>query len=141
MTTTYDQGELGPIADYSASTFTMDLPNTVIADLNVHLIIAHTFNSDLEVVLESPSGTTVSLFDRIGGGSENFFNTVLDDEAEYFIGDGSAPYSGNWTPAGSLSDLDGENALGTWQLHIYDYAEEDTGTLVDWALEISESCD
>jgi subtilisin family serine protease len=111
-----------------------------ISDLNVQLDITHTWNDDLDVFLISPDGTRVELFTDIGSDSDNFTNTILDDQADTSITQGSAPFTGSFRPEGSLSDFDGENAAGTWTLQIIDdFISEDSGVLNSWSLTIESS--
>ncbi|MFM7519882.1 MAG: S8 family serine peptidase, partial [Planctomycetota bacterium] len=50
-------------------------------DVNVRVTITHTWDEDLDVFLIAPDGTRVELFTDVGGTSDNFTNTVLDDQA------------------------------------------------------------
>lgn len=109
----------------------------IIEDINVTVDISHTWNNDLDVSLVSPSGTEIELFTDVGGSSDNFINTTLDDEAATSITAGFAPFTGSFRPEGLLSNLDGENPNGTWQLKVYDDLEEFVGTLNNWSLEIT----
>lgn len=110
-----------------------------IKDVNVVLDITHTHDNDLEVYLVAPDGTQVELFTDVGGGRDNFESTILDDEAAIPIIDGNAPFTGPYQPEGSLADLDGLNAQGTWKLKITDDASSDYGVLNSWSLLI-EPC-
>jgi subtilisin-like proprotein convertase family protein len=111
--------------------------NLVITDLNVSLNIEHTYNEDLEVKLIGPDGTTeVVLFEAIGGSGDNFTNTVLDDTADSPITSGSAPFTGTFSPQGSLSDFNGLMSSGLWTLSITDTADSDGGQILDWSLQI-----
>ena len=56
-----------------------------IQDVNVRLDIAHTYCSELDVFLVAPDGTRVELFTDVGGSSDNFTATVIDDEADTAI--------------------------------------------------------
>lgn len=107
-----------------------------IEDVNVELNITHTWDSDLDVFLTSPEGTTVELFTDVGSGEQNFTDTVLDDEAVTSITAGSGPFTGSFRPEGLLSAFDGENALGTWTLTITDDLGSDSGTLNSWSITI-----
>jgi len=108
-----------------------------IVDVDVQVDIAHTWDSDLDVYLISPSGTRVELFTDVGASGDNFTDTILDDEAGVGIASGVAPFSGSYRPEGLLSALDGQNPNGTWRLEITDDAGGDTGTLNHWALRIT----
>jgi MYXO-CTERM domain-containing protein len=107
-----------------------------IIDINVELDITHTWDSDLEITLTSPAGTSVILSDNNGGSGDNYTDTVFDDEAVTPIGNGSAPFTGSFIPDNPLSTFDGELATGTWALLIVDSAGADTGTLDSWTLTI-----
>jgi CSLREA domain-containing protein len=127
-----------PIPDVATVTSELTVSgfNDVISDVNVTLSIDHTFNGDLSVHLISPSGTRVELFSDVGAGSNNFTETVLDDEALDDFTEGSAPYTGTFRPLGQLSDFVGEDPNGTWQLQIEDTTINDIGTLQSWSLDL-----
>lgn len=108
-----------------------------IADLNVRLNIAHTWDADLYGYLRGPDGTIVNLVAYRGGSGDNFSNTTFDDEAAVSIASGAAPFAGSHRPERSLAAFDGKNARGTWALYVYDRAYLDTGTLQSWSLEFS----
>ncbi len=81
-----------------------------IADLSVELTAAFTSDSDLTAILISPNGTTqVTLFSGVGDNSGlGFMNTVFDDSAETSIATGTAPFTGTYQPANSLSVFNGQ---------------------------------
>lgn len=128
---------IGPNAG-TVTTSTVEFTDDfVIDDVNVTLNITHTWNADMDVRLIAPDGTTsIFLFQDIGGSSDNFTNTVLDDEATTPISSGSAPYTGSFQPQESLSLFDGLQSIGTWTLEITDDANGDSGTLIDWTLQL-----
>jgi T1SS-143 domain-containing protein len=107
-----------------------------IGDLNVLINLDHTWNADLDIFLVSPNGTRVELTTDNGGNSNNYTNTVFDDEASTDISSGSGPFTGSFRPEGDLSDLDGEDPNGTWTLEITDDMGLDVGTLFNWQLQI-----
>ena len=108
-----------------------------ILDINVTLDITHSRVNDLRVVLVSPDGVAIELFDRVGGRGNNFSGTVLDDSATTAIGNGAAPFSGVYLPTGDLSQLEGMNVQGTWTLEIYDVKRRAAGTLNSWSIEVT----
>tara|TARA_R110002072_G_scaffold303129_1_gene494988 strand:+ start:11758 stop:20241 length:8484 start_codon:yes stop_codon:yes gene_type:complete len=110
-----------------------DIP---IADIDVEIDIAHAFNLDLRVFLISPDGTRVELFSDLNDFGQNFTGTILDDEADASIVDGSSPFSGRFRPEGTLSDFDGKSTIGTWTLEITDTFFLDGGTLNSWSLHV-----
>jgi subtilisin-like proprotein convertase family protein len=113
--------------------------DVTIIDVNVILNIEHTYNSDLDVFLIGPDGTRVELFTDVGGSGNDFTNTVLDDDASDTIDSGSAPFTGVYSPEGSLADFNGLSSLGDWTLEITDDFNQDGGTLLDWSLQICSS--
>jgi len=118
------------------STLEVDEPGLIL-DLDVRIDeLRHTFDRDLEIEIEGPDGTTVTLVDNRGGGDEDFIDTVFDDEASDPISAGSAPFSGNFQPEEALSAFDGELQQGTYTLRIFDQEEEDVGTLEAWGIDI-----
>ena len=110
----------------------------VIGDLNVRVNIAHTYDSDLVLVIQSPSGSQITLFNRRGGSSDNLTNTLFDDQAVFAISQGAAPFTGSFRPEATLTGLNGKNAKGTWTLFISDKQTRDTGKLLDWSLEFTQ---
>ncbi len=73
------------------------------------------------------------------GGSENFFNTVFDDDAPTPIASGSAPFTGVFRPDQPLSTLNGVAITGTWKLFVVDGAPVDIGSIQHWSLNIQSS--
>ena len=140
-TTTVSSGTVNIAVPNNSTRTSAIAVNTVagsIADVNVTLSINHTYVSDMDVYLISPTGTRVQLFTDVGGSGDHFTNTTLDDEAGTAITAGSAPFSGSYRPEGLLSALDGQFANGTWTLEVYDDSSlHTTGTLVSWSISIS----
>ena len=110
----------------------------IISDLNVRVNISHTYDSDLVLVLQSPSGSQITLFNRRGGSGDNLTNTLFDDQALFAISQGAAPFTGSFRPEATLTGLNGKNAKGTWTLFISDKQTRDTGKLLDWSLEFTQ---
>jgi subtilisin-like proprotein convertase family protein len=104
-----------------------------ITDLAVSLNLEHTNNSDLGVFLKAPSGKKVELFTNIANNGNIFQNVSLSDNASNSITDGVKPRQA-FQPEGRLSDFDGENPNGIWQLEITDIAGQGFGELKDWSL-------
>ncbi|MCB9214175.1 MAG: proprotein convertase P-domain-containing protein [Alteromonas sp.] len=127
---------------------TIDVTDDVtITDLDVNLNVSHTWVGDLDMVLTSPAGTSVVIFDRPGvpattfGCSGDNIDATLDDEAatpvEDECGAGTPTISGSFIPNNPLSAFDGESTLGTWTLTVTDNAAGDTGTINSWGLSYS----
>ena len=127
---------IGPDIGVTTSVINMD-QNAVITDVNLTLNIEHTWIADLEVKLIAPDGVTeIILFEDVGSNGDNFTNTVLDDDASTDVSNGESPFTGSYSPTGSLNDLNGLMSAGDWTLHINDDANQDGGNLIDWSIQI-----
>lgn len=111
-------------------------------DLNVVLNVEHSYLEDLEIVLTSPSGTSVTLMQYSCDDNEDF-EIEFDDEAGGPLLICSTPTVGAFVPFDSLSAFDGEIFDGDWIISIYDDAAGDEGTLLQWCLipELGKACD
>jgi hypothetical protein len=131
-----------------------------ITDITVTLnSLTHTYVGDLIATLTHvDTGTTVSLFNRIGlvssgaGDSSNFggnysFNDAFTGNIWAVAASGGSSFvipSGNYFPTGAgsstlvpmLTSLSGELSSGTWRLTISDNVAADTGALGSWALNL-----
>ncbi|MFK8010879.1 MAG: proprotein convertase P-domain-containing protein [Marinicellaceae bacterium] len=119
-----------------------------ITNLLVTTDVSHTYVGDLIFSLEHENtGTTVELMNRpgrinngFGCGSDNV-NTVFDDSSINVVEDqcnGTPPAIGpDSLPDEALSNFDGLNAIGNWNLTISDNANDDTGDLNEWCLDLS----
>jgi hypothetical protein len=135
--------------------------NFSIADITVTLTnLNHTFIGDLIATLTKvDTGTTVSLFNRIGrvgntgfGDNSNFSGTYRFNDA--FAGDiwvvaagGNSTFNvpgGDYYPTAAnsgalvpiLPAFTGASSAGTWRLTISDNASADTGSLGSWTLDL-----
>jgi subtilisin-like proprotein convertase family protein len=122
-------------------------PNTVQSTLNIGgsgiitdvdvigLQGTHSWISDLKISLQSPVGTTVTLFDEICD-DEPDFSLNLDDAAA--TATFPCPPVGNVTvqPESLLSAFNGQNCNGTWKLTVQDKYSQDGGSLNAWGLKI-----
>lgn len=96
----------------------------------------HTWNSDITVSLQDPSGTTtILLIDGIGGSGDGFTDCILSDAATTALPTTATPVvTGTFLPLTALSSFDGLNADGDWILNVCDGANGDTGNVTDWSL-------
>ncbi|MFO0909702.1 MAG: proprotein convertase P-domain-containing protein [Isosphaeraceae bacterium] len=108
-----------------------------VTDVNVTVNITHTWDSDVRLVLRSPTGVLVTLVDGRGGSGDNFTNTTFDDQATTSIAAGSAPFTGSFTPEQPLSAFNGIVPNGTWTLLAYDSVSSDVGVIQNWSLTIT----
>jgi hypothetical protein len=99
--------------------------------------MTHTFAGDLIGTL-SKDGTSVTLFNRTGGGNALGGDYVFDDGATTsFVtaaAAGSPVASGIYTPANPLSAFNGVPLDGTWTLTVSDNAGVDVGTITGFSI-------
>lgn len=135
-------GNVGPIIDNSESDFSLNVSGlTNVLDTNnfgletICLNLNHTYLSDLQVRLVSPSGVSILLFSGIGGGDNNLVNTCLNVDAAQAIAESSAPFTGTFRPSGLMGLINNQQSgNGTWTLQINDVAAGDFGDLLSWSV-------
>ena len=128
---------IGPNAGaITAEPLDINVPsNAIVTDVNVTVDLEHTWSGDLNVVLISPNGTSITLANAVCGSADNWENVTFDDEAGTPISAACnvapppAILQGFVIPEEALSAFDGEFADGTWTLQITDLADQDGGTL------------
>lgn len=98
--------------------------------------IDHTWDSDLDVRLVAPDGSSFLLVSGVGWGVQDFVSTCFNEGAAQFIYDGTAPFTGEWKPMGDLGvPNNGQDPNGVWKLRILDtWAFADQGYMIDWTL-------
>ena len=107
----------------------------IICDVDVGISVTHTNVFDLQIFLQSPSGTRICLnmYDSFEGFfvGENYTNTIFDDEAQNSISQAEPPFTGRFKPLDpyALSEFDNEDAFGFWRLQIYDAFYYNSGML------------
>ena len=143
QTTRYSTNVRITISTSSSGTYTSVLPiaaNGIIRKVSVvGLDIAHTYIDDLIIKLRSPSGTEITLLNRICSSQDNIYVTFDQDATSSSLP--CPPTSGAaYRPYQSLSAFVGENASGNWTLTISDLASNDGGQLKNWGLEIHTEC-
>lgn len=111
---------------------TINVPhNYTISDVNLGFQAEHTWRGDINMRLRSPAGTIVQLISPNTGASGNIdnYNVLLDDDAATLINtaphntpDGTVapPYENLVRPNNPLSNFNGENAQGDWDILICD---------------------
>lgn len=110
-----------------------------VADVNIGILMSHTYRGDLQFYLQSPTGTRVQLINNVGGTRDNV-NVLFDDAAANPISNHTAnndtataatvvpPYQRTFRPFQVLSAFNGQEAAGTWRLEICDSLNADSGT-------------
>jgi subtilisin-like proprotein convertase family protein/bacterioferritin-associated ferredoxin len=104
-------------------------------DITVCIDVSHNTDRDLDIYVQSPSGTNVMLTTDNGGNGNNYTNTCFNMTGiNGNVTAGSAPFNGTYIPEGDLTTFDGENADGNWNLVIRDDAGATTGTVNSWSI-------
>lgn len=126
------------IIDSHTISSTIDVKTSFpIYDVNVHnFSLKHGWVSDLRTYLISPQGTKVALFLNTGGSGKSFEKTIFDNSGMQNIQDGTAPFTGTYSPVESLSNFINERSNGRWTLQIQDINKGDEGALQSWQLEL-----
>jgi subtilisin-like proprotein convertase family protein len=120
-------------AAVTTSELTIEDSGTIL-DIDVRVDIRQFRVSDLSVELVAPDGTTVALFPNLADSGSNFTFTFFDDDADQDITAGSAPFTGSFRPIESLSNFNGLEVNGTWQLRISDNENRSIGELNEWLI-------
>lgn len=124
--------------------------NYVVADVNVGVLLAHTYRGDVVIYLRSPAGTRVQLTDGATAGAAQNFNALLDDEAGAGIASYTAnsaatartavpPYAASFRPLNGLNAFDGQSSSGTWVLEVCDQYAGDSGTFYQADLYLTQA--
>ncbi len=101
--------------------------------LSVCLNISHAWDADLNIVLQSPNGTLVSLSDDNGAGNDNYSGTCFSMGGPS-ITTGVSPFNGSYTPEGNFSSFNGTSINGTWTLWVADDSLSVLGVLNSWSI-------
>ncbi|MCC6723118.1 MAG: proprotein convertase P-domain-containing protein, partial [Saprospiraceae bacterium] len=89
--------------------------------VEVCLNMTHTYDSDMDVRLKAPDGTTFMLFAGVGGDADNWENCCLRQDAPDLISTQAAPFTGTFKPMGNMGNVNnGQNPNGTWELLLFD---------------------
>lgn len=101
----------------------------------IKINLTHTYDGDLDIQLIAPDGTSATLASGLGGGGQNYTNTIFDENAATPIISGSAPFTGTFSPQSPMGQINnGQNGNGTWTLRITDMYGADSGNLISWQI-------
>lgn len=122
--------------------------------------IAHTHPTDLDVLLESPSGRTVMLMSDCGGGADvDGLTLTFRDDATLKLPDSVALTAGTFRPTdfgisrdqlplpapqrpftgGTLSALGADTVNGVWRLWIANDSDGDVGSIGGWSISFARA--
>ncbi len=123
----------------------------IVGDVDLGILLSHTYRSDLRVTLSSPAGTTINIMQNTAGSGDNLHDLFSDEAAAAIATHNGTvtdplvpappPYSHSFKPSAVLSAFDGQNALGTWTMTICDSAGADVGTFTRADLFITPPAD
>jgi subtilisin-like proprotein convertase family protein len=122
----------------------------------IKINITHTYDGDLALFLQTPSGEKIGLSNLLGSSGANFTNTVFADSAAAVLPATGAPYTGLYKPSSAVFTVAGctgitttkttfgslgtsLNPNGNWSLFAYDRAAIDTGAITSWVIGIPSS--
>jgi len=111
-----------------------------ITDLNFYVATNHTFDADMEITLQGPSGDSVNVcFDFSMLDQNDNIVTMFDDNADSSLTNNvytsAAP---RIKPQSNLNTVfGGRNSQGWWRLKINDDAGGDTGRVYFWGIQIN----
>lgn len=97
---------------------------------SVCLNIAHSWDFDLLIQLQSPSGSVITLASGQGGDEDNFFNTCFAPTATQTIIGAPPSFNGTFLPQQAFGGLNGI-INGNWQLIVKDTRSSDIGQLLN----------
>lgn len=130
----------------------------LITNVDVDLVVTHSFPDDLDIMLVGPSGQRVVLMSDVGGSGDLVAGaltlsdgaiapmsdagpiTVPDTYQPTNIGAGDvfpAPAPDATTAGTLLSAIDGDSPNGTWSLYVLDDLAGDVGAIDSWGLTIT----
>lgn len=129
-----------------------------ITGVSIKFNITHPYDGDLRINLKGPSNNVLNIANGIGGGGNNFINTIVNSSSVNNISSSGAPYTGTYAPqaapniAGAtalnnnISNVSTFNGLygataasanGDWILSVRDKGNSDVGILNNWDITIS----
>jgi len=156
-----DNGYDGSLASMASSSIIVpSTGNDIIADVDVELMMDHTWIGDLTIKLIGPDSTLITLVSRPGYGEtaddgsgccgdssdlSKLMPILFDDSAltsseemdAFNIGVGSTFHSSGFGTDHELVLFNGLSQVGTWTLYVGDGAGGDIGTIDAWALHIT----
>ena len=107
-------------------------------------LVLHELVADLDIDVTSPAGTTVTLTTDNGGTNSNTFDGTFWDDGVGFLNP-PGPVSDNpligtqliLVPEEAMGAFIGEDPNGTWTITVTDDTAQNTGTLLDWGLDLT----
>lgn len=111
-------------------------PAGALNDVNVTVSFTHTYIEDLKIWLVHPDGTEVSLWNRNCDEEFDNVNITFADGNPDVPSSGCTISTGTFSPDSALSALNGKLSNGTWTLKATDSYNGDTGSILNWSLDL-----
>lgn len=113
----------------------INIPDSNIIDyVSVNADISHTYINDLTIQIQHPNGTTFTNVWSRDCADENDIDIIFEDGAPAIIC--AEPTTGTYAPASPLNIFSGLDAIGNWTIAVLDSADQDSGFLNDWYIEV-----
>lgn len=114
----------------------LDFSPDIIESVCVNL--RHPWIDDIDLYLVAPNGQFIALSTDNGGSGDNMINTCFKPKATNDIRGGVAPFTGDWLPEESFSNLvstDKNPTNGVWKLLVLDDQPAGfTGKVLNWSI-------
>ncbi|HSD13993.1 MAG TPA: zinc-dependent metalloprotease family protein [Flavobacterium sp.] len=108
--------------------------NLSVTDVNLRVVLNHSYVSDLQIALVDPNGTNqINVFNRSCTNNDNM-NVLFDDQGVAMVC--ASPINGTYLPSQALSVYNGTNPQGNWLVGIRDLGAADVGTVSSYTLTI-----
>ena len=125
-----------PIPDLGNVIDTITVTQTgTITDVNVLVQVSHGYTEDLDVRVQHLATGQWLVRDECG--TSNDVDAVFDDEGSLLSCSNDPAIGGDVIPEEPLDAYDGLEALGDWNLQIYDDTNGTAGTLEHWCVTIA----
>jgi subtilisin-like proprotein convertase family protein len=110
------------------------IPNVADVEISIDEVL-HTRTGDLTFTLDH-LGVVDTIIIEAGGNGQDFISTLLSDDSDDQIENGTAPFTGFYKPSRPLDLFSGLDPYGEWKLSIIDGYAGNDGTLNAWSLQI-----
>ncbi|MFV5694411.1 reprolysin-like metallopeptidase [Flavobacterium sp. LB3P122] len=114
-------------ATYTSKTVNVPSSSGTVSDVNFAVSFTHSYLSDVQIEVVSPQGTTVRLFERSCGDTNNSLLLNYDDLGGILACGTTAAQT--IAPFDPLSAFNGQNQQGVWTLRVRDAYQANVGTL------------
>lgn len=133
-------GFIGPVSDVTTTINLTKCDDPINSSTGACVGSGFTFNNEFQLLLQSPTGTIVSLvpFSALGGQSPGDTVTWTFADSASSVVSGDLLVSGTYLPSSPLSAFIGESGNGTWNLLFADGWGEDPLSINSWSLTVNE---